>query len=105
MEEITLKECQKIVRKFVEERNWNSPPNDIVMHMLEELGEIAREILRMQGYGGSHKKEDVNFGEELGDMFYLLLKLSNTLNMDISQEFLKKLEKNRDRFPPKTSIP
>ena len=101
MENSSIDECQEFVKNFVKERNWETAPNEIVIHMTEEMGEIARAVLKYSEYGGNHQKIDENFGEELADMFYLLLKLSNTLNLKLSGEFIKKMESNKKRFPAK----
>lgn len=102
MENLTLEESQKIVQKFIEERNWQNPPEDIVLHMLEEFGEVARNVLKMKNYGGQHiSNSDINMGEELADILYNLLKLANTININLSKEFIEKMDKNRERFPPK----
>jgi len=100
MKETTIKEAQELVRRFVEERNWQTPPEDILIHMVEEQGEVARNILAMKNYGGQHvKKSDNNMDEELADMLYLLLKLANETKVDLDDALLRKLEKNAKRFP------
>ena len=102
MENISLKEVQAAVHKFVQERNWETPPEDIVVHMLEEFGEVARNVLKLKNYGGKHTNKDpINMEEELADVLYCLVKLANATNVDISQAFVDKMEKNRQRFPVK----
>ena len=100
MEEKTIKEAQELVRKFVDERDWQTPAEDILIHMVEEQGEVARNILAMKNYGGQHvKRSESGMDEELADMLYLLLKLANETNVDLNDALLKKLEKNAKRFP------
>ena len=45
MEKVTIKEAQKIIENFVKERKWETSESDIVLHLIEELGEIARNVL------------------------------------------------------------
>ena len=98
-----IKEAQDLVDKFVKERNWQTPPSDILVHMMEEMGEVARNVLKMKNYGGQHTADsDNNMPEELADVFYLLLKLANESNVDLVDAFSKKMEKNSKRFPPVT---
>jgi len=102
MGEKTIKEAQELVRKFVKERNWQTSPADILIHMVEEQGEVARNILKMKNYGGQHtSNSNNNMDEELADMFYLLLKLANETKIDLNDALLRNLEKNTKRFPVK----
>lgn len=102
MENKTLKEVQEQVKEFVAERNWETPASDILIHMIEELGEVARNVLKMKNYGGQHTTINLenNMDEELADVFYLLLKLANESNINLGIAFGKKMEKNSKRFPP-----
>jgi len=102
MEKITIKEAQKIIEDFVKERNWETSESDIVLHLTEELGEIARNILKMKNYGGQHTKySEINMDEELGDVLYLILKLANQTNINLEEAFIKKIEKIRNKYPVK----
>ncbi|OYT32392.1 hypothetical protein DRJ22_04670 [Candidatus Woesearchaeota archaeon] len=102
MEQKNLRELQAYVKDFVDERNWRTPASDILIHMVEELGEVARNVLKMKNYGGQHtSNSDHNMHEELADVFYLLLKLANESDVDLAEAFSKKMEKNSRRFPPK----
>lgn len=103
MEQKNLRELQVYVKNFVDERNWQTPASDILIHMVEELGEVARNVLKMKNYGGQHTADsDHNMHEELADVFYLLLKLANESKVDLVDAFSKKMEKNSKRFPPAT---
>ena len=102
MEKVTIKEAQKIIENFVKERKWETSESDIVLHLIEELGEIARNVLKNKNYGGQHiAKSEINMDEELGDLLYLILKLSNQTNINLEEAFLRKLEKIRSKYPIK----
>ncbi|MBI2498757.1 hypothetical protein HYV88_00780 [Candidatus Woesearchaeota archaeon] len=102
MENKNIKELQDHIDNFVKERDWQTPPSDILTHMIEELGEVARNVLHMKNYGGQHTSEkDINMNEELADLLYLLLKMSNECNINLGEAFARKMEKNAQRFPPK----
>lgn len=101
MEQKNVRELQTYVKNFVDERNWQTPASDILIHMMEEMGEVARNVLKMKNYGGQHTADsDHNMPEELADVFYLLLKLANESKVDLVDAFSKKMEKNSKRFPP-----
>ena len=101
METKTIKEAQEFVDKFVKERNWQTPLSDILIHMIEEFGEVARNVLKMKNYGGQHTSDsEHDITAELADLFYLLLKLANETKIDLNKAFDEKMEKNAKRFPP-----
>jgi len=64
----------------------NDDKANIVLHMQEELGEIAREILRERNY----KRENFsveNLSREIVDLVYLTLKLANSFDIDLDKEW------------------
>lgn len=66
-----------------------------------ELGEfcnILKKVVR-----GDLDLEDAKelMSEELADCFIYLLKISNQFNIDLEHEFLKKVDKNKERFKEK----
>ncbi len=67
--------------------NWEGDrASHIVLHITEEVGEIARRILREEGY----KKEDFDkkeLAEELTDLLYLNLKLANKYDIKLEEEW------------------
>ena len=102
MDEITIKQSQQMIDNFVKERNWQTPASDITLHMLEEMGEVARNVLKIKNYGGQHTQDsEVNMDEELADVFYLVLKLANETNIDLEKALLAKMEKIKAKYPVK----
>ena len=101
MESRTIDNAQCFVRQFVEQRNWRTPPSDVLIHLVEEIGEVARNVLILKNYGGQHVEgaKKMNIDEELADVLYLLLKLANECNVDLSSAFESKMVKNAQRFP------
>jgi len=66
-----------------------------LIHLFEELGEVAREILKSSGY----KDGQLHITEELADAGLLLYKLANQLDVDLEEAMLRKLDSNEKRFP------
>lgn len=97
----TVEDAQVFVKQFVEQRNWQTPPSDILIHLVEELGEVARNVLILKNYGGQHVEgaKKMNMDEELADVLYLLLKLANECNVNLALAFESKMTKNAQRFP------
>lgn len=90
---------QEEVLAYDQKYGWaNDKESHIVLHMSEELGEISRCILRLEGY----KKEGYDkkaLSEELIDLLYLTIKLGNTAGIDLEKEWYSAYE----RYEKKTS--
>ena len=87
-----------MVDKFRKERGWDGKnPFVSVAYIMEELGELAREVLFRHTNRGQYKREDQVIGsmeEEIADVFYWVLVLSSDLDIDLEKALLKKMEKN-----------
>ena len=77
--------------------------------LTEEVGEVARIIARRYGEQ-SEKESDKNkdLGEELADVLFVTLCLSNQMGIDLQKAFDKKLqlktERDRDRHQQNTKL-
>lgn len=91
-----LTELQAQVEAFDRARDWHRvAPAHIGLHLLEELGEIARELLRREGYKGGEGHLD----QELADLLILIAKLANSLGVNLGQAVSDKLAELEERFP------
>jgi len=87
---------QERLREFDRSRGWHEvKPEHTFLHIIEELGEIAREILKEVGY----KEGQARLTEELADLTLLLYKLADQLGIDLEAAALEKLAQNERRFP------
>ncbi|NWJ46605.1 MAG: hypothetical protein HXX08_12055 [Chloroflexi bacterium] len=109
-ENLTVAQCQREVRKFLEERGWS--PRDTegryytVIHAMEELGEVARsithlesrraEVQEMRGAAVSTLEE---LADELADVYFHMLKLADAYGLELSEAFIHKLARNHAKFP------
>jgi NTP pyrophosphatase (non-canonical NTP hydrolase) len=89
---------QSRVKEFDRKHGWGKDkPSEIALHMAEEVGEIAREILKEEGY----KKEKPSREElkgELMDLLYLTLKMANKYDVKLEKEWEKTLERYSRRY-------
>ena len=91
---MSIKNCQKTVDNWIKKngvRYFNELTN--LAQLTEEVGEVARIISRE--YGEQSKKpsdENLNLGEELADVLFVLLCLANQTNINLQDEFDKKLK-------------
>ena len=102
-----MKDIQKRVDKWVSQYSmgyWK--PLEILTRLVEETGELARELNHK--FGPKKKKDtevDGEIGDEIADTIFTLVCLANSLNIDLDRSFdkmMKKLEtRDKDRFEKK----
>src|SRR3989338_8185320 len=93
-----LHDLKEKVKKFCEDRDWDQYHNakDLAIGIITEASELlehfrfkseedAKQILKS-------KKQEIS--EELADIFYFVLRLSQKYDIDLTTELGKKLTKN-----------
>ena len=98
-EELTIKEIQKKVDDWIKTygvRYFNELTNMAIL--TEEVGELARLVARTYGEQ-SFKETDKNrnIADEMADIFWVLVCMANQMNVDLTNAFLKNLEKKTIR--------
>ncbi len=98
-EEITLKECQEIVDKWVTTigvRYYSELTNTAVL--MEEVGEVARIMARLYGEQSFKKSdEDYDLADEFADVLFVLICLANQTGADLTEAFHKNMAKKTGR--------
>jgi NTP pyrophosphatase (non-canonical NTP hydrolase) len=107
---MTLHELSNLQKKFDSEHrsnfDWSTPIDDDNLDMMKfliialtgEVGEaanIVKQIVRGDFTINDKKSE---LAEEISDIFIYTLKLAYQMDIDLEKEYLKKLEKNQERF-------
>ncbi|MDR0970508.1 MAG: nucleotide pyrophosphohydrolase [Lentimicrobiaceae bacterium] len=92
---MTIKEAQKTVDQWIKTvgvRYFNELTNMTLL--IEEVGEMARIIARQYGEQ-SFKESDknVSLSDEMADVLFVLICLANQTGIDLSEAFLKNMEK------------
>ena len=66
--------------------------------LTEEVGELARVIARQYGEQSFKEGEKANLSEEMADVLWVLICLANQTGVNLTEAFLKTIEKkiNRD---------
>ncbi len=85
--DISLKEFQKKIEDWIAHHGGYWPPLSMLSAIVEEIGELAREINHLEGF--KPKKSNTisaNLGEELADVMFALICLANSYKIDISHE-------------------
>ena len=94
---------KKEVEKFIEERGWTKyhTPKNLVQALSCEAGELSQLFLFKD-----HKIEDIlqdktlmnSLSEEIADVFIYLISLINSLGIDLTESFDKKMKKNTEKY-------
>lgn len=99
----TLSELQKMIRTFVDERDWDQfhNPKDLSMSMALEVAEVMEHFQwkneeEIKKHVRDHKPA---IAEEVADVFYWVLLLSNKLDIDLVEAFKKKMDQNNAKYP------
>ncbi|MFX0140833.1 MAG: MazG nucleotide pyrophosphohydrolase domain-containing protein [Candidatus Hodarchaeota archaeon] len=94
----SFREVQKIVDNWIYEHGGYWPPLSMICAIMEELGEVAREINSLEGYKPKKSKiTDSNLGEELADLLFSIICISNHYKVDLGKELNNIIAKYSER--------
>ncbi len=98
MKDITLQEAQELVDHWIKTigvRYFNELTN--MACLTEEVGELARVIARQYGEQSFKEGEKANLSEEMADVLWVLICLANQTGVNLTEAFLKTIEKKTNR--------
>lgn len=87
---------QEKVKEFVDSHEMESTPAFRIVDLVAEVGEIASDAAKSSDYGLKQEELEVK-KEELGDAFFSLLTLANSLEIDLEDALEQSLEKYEER--------
>ncbi|MBY9010763.1 MAG: nucleotide pyrophosphohydrolase [Candidatus Lokiarchaeota archaeon] len=93
-EDLSLKEFQKKIDKWILSHGGYWPPLSMFSAVVEEVGELAKEINYIEGI--KPKKSDettTKVGEELADVIYAIICVANYYKIDMNDELDRVIEK------------
>ena len=95
----------KIINDFRDARDWKQfhNPKDVAISLSLEAGEVLEHFQwkSKEEITEYIKKNKIEIGKELADVFYWVLLLSHDLNIDIEKAFLLKMKENSKKYPIK----
>jgi NTP pyrophosphatase (non-canonical NTP hydrolase) len=100
----TLDYCKQVIAGFISERDWDQfhHPKEVALSLNVEAGELL-EIFQWTRASRDEIRADPEVMEEIrdevADVFGYLLDLASRLDIDITQAYLKKMDKNRKKYP------
>jgi len=95
---LTLRELQKKVDEWIqqfEEGYW--PPLAMFTSLVEEIGELGREINNIERYKIKREESASKIEEEVGDTLFSLICIANYFKINMEEALLKTLEKYSKR--------
>jgi len=90
-----MKKFQQEVDKWTAQfdpQYW--PPHEVLARLMEETGELAREVNHR--FGNKKKKaneEEKQMGDEMADVIFTLACLANSQNIDLSEHMQRVIDK------------
>ncbi len=89
---------QARTRDFMQRHGLGRTPQTHALDVVAEIGEVAKVLLEASDYGQSPPKPSSNMTDELGDTFYSLIALAESLDVDLEAALERALEKYRTRL-------
>jgi NTP pyrophosphatase (non-canonical NTP hydrolase) len=96
-----IREYQEWLQGYDEVRGWDQVSlAHTFLHLIEEIGEIAREVEYLEGYRDARDADEVraHLGEELADAATFLFKLAYQCGVDLEDALRANMTKAEDRF-------
>ncbi len=104
-QEKKIHELKETIKEFCEKRDWDQfhGAKDLAVALIIEASELLehfrwksnKEVEEL--FSNEQKKEEI--GEEMADILYFLVRLSQKYNIDLSEALEKKMDKNEKRYP------
>ncbi|MCK9476292.1 MAG: nucleotide pyrophosphohydrolase [Candidatus Muirbacterium halophilum] len=101
----TVDDLKKKMSIFIKERDWQKfhSPKNLAMSIAIEAAELMEHFQWISSEDAIKIKdnnENINdIKDELSDILSYCLSLANYLDIDITDSFIKKMEKNKKKYP------
>ena len=95
------------VRDFCDARDWDQfhGPKDLAIGLSTEAAEIL-ELVRFKTdaeFVQEFKQNPTELSDELADVLFFVLRMADRLNIDLSESFNRKMNKNAERYTVENS--
>jgi len=102
---VTIGLLKQVMAEFVRDRQWEGfhSPKNLAMGMAIETAELMEHFQWMDLEESREVERDparsAMVKEELADVFSYVLCMANAMNIDLSEAYLAKMEKNALKYP------
>ena len=91
-------DIQNIIHDWITKHGGYWSPLAMLSAVMEEVGELAKEINDLEGYKPKkNKNEKAKIGEELADILYAVVCIANYYKIDLNIELKKVIDKYSER--------
>ncbi len=104
-ESLDIGKVKAYLRNFARERDWEKfhTPKNLVMALSGEVGELTELFQWLTPEESARVMEDPGMAEairqELADVMIYVIRLLDTLGIDVEQALWRKLKANAERYP------
>ena len=96
--ELSLKEFQQQIDEWILNHGGYWPPLSMLGAIIEEVGELAKEINHLEGFKPKKSSDaELNIGEELADVIFATICVANHYKVNMNWELAKVIEKYTKR--------
>ncbi len=105
----TVNELRNLLRRFVDERDWQPfhNPKNLAMSLSIEASELMEHFQWLTPEEASQAASDPGQREaicdEIADCLAYILAIANTIDVDLSSELRRKMKKNAAKYPVESS--
>ncbi len=93
-----MKDIQNKIKIFCKKHQLESPIEHRILDTMSELGEVAKEILKMSDYGKKPLKYKDELKSELGDLLFSVITIANSFDVNLEEALNMVLEKYEKRL-------
>jgi NTP pyrophosphatase (non-canonical NTP hydrolase) len=88
------------IRQFCDERDWSQfhDPKNLAISLQLEASEVL-ELFQWTKDNQVKQGKEEQMADELADVFYWLIMLSNHYNINLTEALEKKMDKNEAKYP------
>lgn len=108
-ESTTIASLKEAVKKFCEDRDWDQfhGLKDLAIGTSTEANELLELFRFKTDFEITQKMNDPAFKarveQELSDVFFFILRISQMHNLDLTQAFVHKMQSNIEKYPVETA--
>ena len=100
---MNYEKIKKEIKEFVDERDWDQfhTPKNLSMALSVEVSELLEifQWKKADEYKRATEKQKEMIKDEVADIFYYLVRISEKLNINIEEALLNKMKKNKEKYP------
>ncbi len=95
---------QAFVARFVETNDLEISVPARLLDLVSEVGELAKEVLQATRYGREPFQLTKAWADELGDLFFSLICVANSTNVNLEEALDTALKKYEERLARKGDV-